>query len=257
MDQLSKEQKATILAADDNPNDLELLKSVLGEEFNLVTASNGEEAYTLATELKPHCIISDVRMPLMSGHTFLKKIRVDEQLSDIPLILLSALDDSESKARGYDLLADIYLTKPVDTNELLAAAKSLIRLSKNRRVVAATSDTLDKTPGRGITEDDQVFLSRLLKVIHENIQNPDYTVEDLAKATFVSKRQLERRLKELENITPKNYIRQVRLEEAKKLLESGIPSNISDLAYRVGFKDSKYFSKIYHSFYGERPKIKS
>lgn len=248
--------KHIVLVVDDNPNDIELLRVVLQDDFQVEVAHDGNEGYQKAKELNPQCIISDVRMPAMSGFTFLKKIRTDKAIAEIPLILLTALDDSESKVHGYDLLADLYFCKPVDLAELHAAVKSQVRMYTSRRV-SQGQEKLDPTPGKGISTEDQLFLDRVLAALHKNIENVDLSVEDLAKAAFTTRRQLERKLKKLENLTPGEYIRQVRLEHAKKLLDSGAPASISDLASRVGFRDPKYFSKTYRAFYGVSPTINS
>jgi|GEM_PF-1397060 len=245
-----------VLIVEDNPADMELLRTILRSDFQIESAGDGESGFEKALNTRPDCIISDVRMPFMSGFTFLKKVRANQDISGIPLILLTSLNDPIDKIQGYDLLADLYLTKPVDLFEIKAAVKSLVRMNKSR--VATAPEVNDSAPpGLGISEDDQRFLSKLLKAMHENMENCELMVDDLAQAAHVSKKQLERRLKKLENISPREYIRQVRLEHAKKLIEAGLPSNMSDLASRVGFKDPKHFSKIYKSFYGFSPRLNS
>lgn len=245
--------KDRVLVVEDNPNDAELLSTTLAQSFTVDIAMDGESGFQAALEIVPDCIISDVMMPRMSGFTLLKKIRSHPDLSVIPVILLTALDEPLDKIHGYDLLADLYFTKPIDTNEILAAVKSLTRLGQNRKPDVQP----EKTPGTGITELDQVFLRKLLNALHENIDNPDLKVDDLARSCHVTRRQLERRLKKLERLTPGEYIRQVRLEQARKLLEAGVPSSIADLAQRVGFRDAKHFSKIFKSFYGVQPTIQN
>ena len=248
--------KDSILIVEDNPTDLELLSTILKQNFTIYTATDGSSGFEMALKHKPTCIISDIRMPYMSGFTFLKKIRAEVELSKTPLVLLSALDDVPNRVQGYDLLADLYLTKPIDINEVSAAIQGVITINKKRKAQLQAQDA-HETYGKGVTGHDQLFLSKLLSVLHDNISNMDFKASDLAKASFVSQRQLERRLKSLENITPKEYIRQVRLEHAKKLIESGVPSSICDLANRVGFKDPKHFSKIYRDFYGVSIRIKA
>lgn len=244
------------MVIEDNPNDAELMRAVLKHSFQVEIAEDGESGFDKAIELKPTCIISDVRMPRMSGFTLLKKIRAHHDLGEIPLVLLTALDEPINKIHGYELLADLYLTKPIEPSEVLAAVKGLIRMQSRRSPIAEKPEP-QSTPGSGITEDDQKFLKKLLTTLYDNIDNPDLTVDKVASLIHVTRRQLERRLKKLEKISPKEYIRQVRLEQAKKLLEEGLPSNISDLAFRVGFKDPRHFSKLYKSFFGQTPKIKS
>jgi len=250
---LIDDRESRVLVVDDNPMDVELARATLQQSFIVETALDGESGYNLALECKPSCIVSDVRMPMMSGFTMLKKIRAHTELSEIPVLLLTALDEPLNKVHGYELLADIYLTKPVNTDELLAAVKSLVRMNQKRKV---NPDPVE-TPGEGISEDDQRFLEKILKAIHDNIKNPDYNVLALSLDVHASKRQVERRLKKLENISPADYIRQVRLEQAKRLLQSGSPNSIADLAYRVGFRDAKHFSKLFKSFYGYQPSVKS
>jgi transcriptional regulator GlxA family with amidase domain len=189
----------------------------------------------------------------MSGFTLLKKIRSNPKLATIPVILLTALDDLRDRIQGYDLMADLYLTKPIDTTELLSMVKSLTRLHQSR----GKSTQVSESPGAGITEDDQNFLSNLLAKIHESINDPDFTVDHLAKSLFMSRRKLERRLISAEGITPKEYIRQIRLEKAKELIETGVPSSLTDLAARVGYKDGAHFAQVYRKFYGKSIKLKN
>lgn len=243
--------KKCILVVEDNPADLELLDATLSAEFNVEKAMDGEEGLHKAIEVKPDLIISDVRMPHMSGFTLLKKVRSNPDLDSIPVILLTALDEPVDKMHGYELLADLYLTKPIDTVELFAASKSLIRLHQNRGLASPDSVVL----GKGISDEDSQFLRKLVDSIHRNLEKFDFSVDDLAIDTHVTRRQLERRLKKLEFLSPAEYIRQVRLEQAKKLIESGLPSSISDLAHRVGFQDARHFSKIFKSFYGISPML--
>ena len=250
---LSDQVLGRVLVIDDNPIDIELVKATLERAFFIEAAGDGEAGYHKAVSFLPDCIISDVRMPEMSGFTLLRKIRTNPDLEEVPVILLTALDEPRDKVQGYDLTADLYLTKPVDTDELFAAVKSLTRLHKKRK-----SPGVDESPASlSISIEDQEFLKRLIFAINDNISNPDFKVEDLAKAIYASRRQLERRVKQLENITPAQYIRQVRLEEAKKLITAGAYSNLQELAQRVGLRDARHFSKIFKSQYGFSPVLKS
>jgi len=243
--------KNQILVVEDNHSDIELLTATLNAEFEVVAAVDGVFGLEKAKEIHPDLIISDVRMPRMSGFTMLKNIRSNPELAAIPVILLTALDEPIDKVHGYDLLADLYLTKPIDTSELFAAVKSLIRLHQKRE----ETPNYQTSPGIGIAEDDSLFLRRLIESIHANIDNSEFKVDDLAADAYVTRRQLERRLKKLEYLTPAEYIRQVRLEQARKLIESGLPNSIADLAHRVGFRDAKHFSKCFKSFYGVQPTL--
>lgn len=246
-------QSGRVLIIDDNLMDLELARATLQGHFDLDLADDGEAGYNMAVQQPPDCIVSDVRMPIMSGFTLLKKIRSNPRLATIPVILLTALDDLRDRIQGYDLMADLYLTKPIDTTELLSMVKSLTRLHQAR----GKTTGMDESPGVGITEEDQNFLTKLLAKIHESISDPDYTVDHLAKAMFMSRRKLERRLIATEGITPKEYIRQVRLEKAKELIELGIPSSLTDLAERVGYRNGTHFAQVFRKFYGKPVKLKN
>ena len=245
-----------VLIVEDNPNDVELLRAVLKSDFQVESAPDGESGFEQALQLHPDCIISDIMMPMMSGFTFLKKIRAHNELGSVPLIFLTALDEPSNKVHGYELLADLYLTKPVDTDEIKAAVNSLVRMHKNR-TSSSLKTLIETAPEPGITYDDQQFLTNPQQAVQENISNMNLSVDNLAQFIYVSKRQLERRLRSLQNISPSKYVRQVRLDYARQLAESGTVSNISEMATRVGFKDPKHFAKLYHSFYGVRPQFNS
>ena len=246
--------RGKVLVVEDDESLATFLKQSLEEQFEVAVAHDGLAGYELACTFQPDCILSDVRMPKLSGINMVKKIRRTPGLETVGIIMLSVLREKEDRIRGYENLADLYFGKPFEMDEILVSIMGLITMRKQMKQAYAQQITSESSAvGEGLTDDDMRFLVKLSDAVKERISDHELTVETIARAVHVSKRNLERRLKDLEGISPSVYIRQVRLEEARKLLLSGSISSITDLAYRVGFKDSKHFSKQFTNYFGLSP----
>jgi len=221
------------------------------EYFEVRVTHDGQEGYELACEFKPDCILSDVRMPKLSGVNLVKKVRRTPGLESVGVVLISVLNEKEDRIRGYESLADLYFSKPFDIEEVTVSILGLVKLrAQMRRTYLADSTSIPEPIVEGISDEDAKFLFRLSEAVEHRLADLNLTVDEIAAAIHVSKRGLERKLKQLEGLTPAAYIRQVRLEEAKKILQRGTASSIRDVAVRVGYLSVSAFKKQFEAHFG-------
>jgi YesN/AraC family two-component response regulator len=196
-------------------------------------------------------IISDVMMPLLDGLELCRSIKSDPGLHHIPVILLTARADEESRLEGLETGADDYLAKPFNSEELLARVENLIKIRGTLRahfggqVVVGASQVV-------VTSSERAFMEQVRDAIEARLSDTSFGVDELADDVGLSTRQLLRRLRETAGVTPGGYIRMLRLERAAQLLEQRA-GNVSEIAYQVGFKQPEYFSKLFRQVFGVPP----
>lgn len=204
-------------------------------------------------EKAPDIVVSDVMMPVMDGIELTSKIKNNINLNHIPVILLTAKTRDEDNIKGLEAGADAYMGKPFNIDMLLSTVASL--LLRHRRLKNAFSGKQthdDKLADIKLESYDDKLMSRVMKVINENISNPDITVEMLASEVGMSRVHLHRKLKELTNQAPSEFIRNTRLRMAAKMLvESRL--SVSDVALALGFKSANNFATAFKSMYGVSP----
>jgi DNA-binding response OmpR family regulator len=244
-----------LLIVEDDVSLTELMHEHLKVFFEIAIAHDGETGYELACTFRPDCILSDVRMPKLSGINLLRKIRLTPGLETVGVILLTVLNDEEDRIRGFRSLADLYFSKPFNMDEVTAATIGLVNIRKKIQASLPQTETTDVILPieKAVSDEDANLLRRLSDFVEEHMADFQLSVERVARGAHLSKRSLERKLKSLEGISPAEYIRQVRLEEAKKLLDAGVVHNIKELAFRVGFKDPEVLSKRFKEHFGFSP----
>jgi signal transduction histidine kinase/DNA-binding response OmpR family regulator len=240
-----------VLVVEDNADLRKYIRTQIFHEFNVIEAPDGQVGLRLAQEKIPDLIITDIMMPEMDGVTMTKNIRGDERTSHIPIILLTARDDDETKLKGFETGAEQYLVKPFEINELLARIKSL--LSFNERLKKKFSQIIMLKPEDVVIENrDATFLTKLVKIVEDNIANESFSVENLQKEIGMSRMQLHRKLKALTNQSANDFIRSIRLKRAAQILrQPGV--QISEAAYLSGFNHLSYFSKCFKEQFGVLP----
>ncbi|MEN2398736.1 two-component regulator propeller domain-containing protein [Flavobacterium sp. MC2016-06] len=250
-DQKEKQDRFyTILIVEDNVELRNYLKNELKQEYKVITAENGQVGLELALEKLPDLILTDVIMPVMSGLELCKNIKTNLQTSHIPLMMLSAKALVKDRLEGIDSGADIYLSKPFD---MAILRSSLVQLINSRQIMfnkfynGITPKAKEKT-----TTLDNEFIKNVLNFINENISEYELSVEVLASKVFLSRSQLYRKTKTLTGVSVNEFIRNVRLEKAKELIELG-NDNISEISIKVGFSSPSYFTKCYKDKYGYLP----
>jgi ligand-binding sensor domain-containing protein/signal transduction histidine kinase/DNA-binding response OmpR family regulator len=253
-DQEKPDRIYTILIVEDNVELRNYLRNELKKEYKVLVAENGQVGLELALQKLPDLILTDVIMPVMSGLELCKNIKADLKTSHIPLMMLSAKALVKDRLEGIDSGADMYLSKPFDMDILRSSLVQLInsrQIMFNRFYNGITPKAKEKT-----TTLDNEFIKNILNYINENISETELSVEVLASKVFLSRSQLYRKIKTLTGVSVNEFIRNVRLEKAKELIELG-NDNITEISYKVGFSSPSYFTKCYKEKYGHLPTHKS
>jgi len=233
---------------------MEYLTACLKGHYALDFAYNGQAGIEKALENVPDLIVSDVMMPFKDGFEVLDALKNDERTSHIPIVLLTAKADAQSRLAGLRRGADAYLSKPFHQEELSVTLENLLELrrklqSKYQQQVLAP-DAID-APSVDLEMED-VFLQKVRSVVDAHYQHDDFGLPQLCQKIGMSRSQLFRKMKALTDIAPSDLIRSHRLNKAKALLESGT-INVTEAAWQTGFKDASYFSKLYQEEFGEMP----
>ena len=252
----AKKQKPTtgsplLLIVEDNPEVSNYIQQIFADDYRLITAENGLEGLQKTKKELPDLIISDVMMPEMDGITFCGKLKTDIEISHIPIILLTARTASLFKIEGLKTGADDYITKPFNPEELRLRVRNVIQARKETRDKFARVLNLDPKE-ISITSADEHFLENALVSVENNIGNYQFNVMQLAGDLAVSRALLFTKLKALTGQTPNNFIKTIRLKRAAQLLKTQ-KLNISEVAYKVGFKDPKYFRKCFREQFDRLP----
>lgn len=243
-------EQPQLLVIEDNADVATYIKTCVQEQFEVRFAANGREGITTALREVPDIIISDIMMPEADGYEVTNTLKSDQRTSHIPIILLTAKATQEDKLSGLQTGADAYLIKPFDKRELLVRLKKLLELRK-RLQEKYRKGSLFTTKESKTTLDDQ-FIQKINAIITENISDPELGIIQLCEAVHLSHTQVFRKLKALTGESPTGYIRKIRLEKAKELLES-TALNVSEIAYRLGFTDPNYFSRAFSKAFGMPP----
>lgn len=248
---LLPENALKLLIIEDNEEVLAYIASIFSDDYQIKTALNGNIGYKIATKFQPDLIISDIRMPEMDGLEFCKKIKKDLQTSHIPIILLTANAAQEVKVDGLKIGADDYVTKPFDAKELKLRVKNLANARVNLR--NKFSRILNLSPTEiTVTSADEEFLKNAMDIVEKHIDNSSFTVVQFAAELAVSRPLLFTKIKAITNQTPNNFIKSIRLKRAAQLLKQK-KLNISEVAYKVGFKDPRYFRKCFRKEFNQSP----
>ena len=196
-------------------------------------------------------IISDVMMPEMDGFEFCKKIKTDERISHIPVILLTAKADLDSKIEGLEFGCDDYVTKPFEARELQIRARNLIE--QRRKLREKFSALIDLNPADiAASSMDEQLLQRLLAVFEEHMEEPEFSIEQLAREIGMSRIHLNRKIQAITNLTTSDFIRTLRLQRAARLLKNA-SGTVAEIAYKVGFNNLSYFSRTFRKQFGKLP----
>jgi DNA-binding response OmpR family regulator len=239
------------LIVEDNADLRAFIEETVSSSYQVEQATNGKEGLEKAIALVPDIIISDVMMPLMDGFTMTEKLKKDERSSHIPVILLTAKAGQQHKIEGLETGADDYLTKPFDAKELLTRIENLVNQRKLLRKKFA--GTIQLKPSEVTVKSvDEIFLANIMKTIEKNMEEEDFSVEELAKKAAMSRSQLHRKLIALLDQSPSDLIRQTRLLRAKELLQKKAFTP-SEVAFKVGFNSHTYFSKCFKEEFGVSP----
>ena len=264
----SQHSAKVVLVIEDNIDMHALIKQVIEQQHHCILAGSGELGLELAQEYLPDLIVCDLMLTGIDGFTVIKTLKEDEVTAHIPIILLTARSDLESRLHGLKLNADEYLSKPFNQDELLTRIQSLI---ENRKLLQqsylksfnnkqkssrlATSQE-NVTKLTSLDEEaaslDEKFLNKLEVLIAEHYTEPSLDIASLSKELAMSERQLQRKIKSLLGTKPNNFIKDFRLRKAQYLLKSG--AQIGRIALDVGFSSQTYFGRCFKESFGCTPK---
>jgi YesN/AraC family two-component response regulator len=190
-------------------------------------------------------------MPEMDGIEMCSRLKKDERTSHIPIIMLTAKADKQSKLEGLVTGADDYIIKPFDSNELQIRIRNLIAQRKRLQEQFNRNFFIDgRTTELGSA--DERFLEKAKDILDKHLSDPDFRVESLSRHLGISRMQLYRKLQGLANQSPGEFIQKLRLKHSLILLNDGY-DNIAQIAYQVGFSDPSYYARCFRKLYGESP----
>lgn len=239
---------ARLLIIEDNNELREYLIRLLKNNYQIYTAENGIEGVEQATELIPDIVLSDVMMPGKNGYELCRELKNDFRTSHIPIVLLTARADTESRIIGLEHGADAYLTKPFNKKELMICLRNLLVQRETIRLKYSLTLYQKKVDGEA-EELNSKFINRVIMHLETNYKNDLYGIQNLYTDMGISRVQLHRKLTALTGQSASHFILNFRLQKAKKLLVE-TDKLISDIAFEVGIADSKYFSKTFIQEFG-------
>ena len=250
-DQAADESAPRILIVDDNKDMRDYLKNRLYEHYQILEAEDGASGLALARKEIPDLVISDVMMPVMSGYDLCAELKGDENTKEIPIILLTAKANEESKIEGFERGADAYILKPFNSEELLLRVENLIEI---RQVLQQKymGEVRIEPFGIKVQAEEQSFLENVKGVIEANLNNNQFGVSILAEELGMEVRQLQRKLKRVGDIKASVLIRTMRMKRAAQLLEQ-MPGEVAKVASMVGYQDTKYFSRQFKEVFHVLP----
>ena len=235
-----------LLIVEDEPDMQDFLVDILQKDYELHLASNGIQALRMISHKRVDLILSDLMMPEMDGLELL--VQAKKQFPDLPFILLTARADEQDKLQALTIGVDDYLTKPFKAKELRARLANLLSRYEIRQAFQTAGDRPDPE-----ARFDQQWLKQLEQVVRDHLSNPDFSVLMLAERMNISERSLQYKTKAHTGINPRQFIVEIRLTEAMRLLQTGVYASVSEVCYAVGFKSTQYFAKLMKQRFGQSP----
>lgn len=245
-------RQPTILVIEDNADIARYMGAILEDRYRVLFALDGKEGLAKAEEYMPDLILTDLMMPEMDGYELCRVVRASAILNHIPVIVVTARCEEKDLLMGLEAGADAYLVKPFSADELkirvakLLESRRLLREKYSQALQEGKSDSVE------ISDGDKDFMARLQKVLFANISDTDLSSEILADKLFMSKSQLNRKVKSITGLDTATYVRQSRMSFAKKLIAAGDMS-IGDIVMRCGFESPSYFTKTFKQYFGVTP----
>ena len=240
-------KQGTILIVEDNREILSYLDEGLSTQFNTLQAGNGQEALDLLKEHTVDLILTDVMMPVMDGIKLCRSVKQNLTTSHIPVIILSAKANIQDQLEGLGVGADDYIPKPFVLTVVTAKIQNMFRT--RRRMLDHYSEHVEIDPEK-ITFNplDEKFMKEALAIINDNMDNPEFGTEDLARALFVSRSNLHTKMKAITGEATTDFIRKVKFSKVCELLKDG-RYTISEVSTMTGFSSSSYFTTSFKKYF--------
>jgi signal transduction histidine kinase/DNA-binding response OmpR family regulator len=245
-------RKPKVLIVEDNDEMRYYLKEILGGHVSTYEAANGRLALDWLKSHKPDLIISDVMMPEMDGYEFLSHLKSSATYRGIPVMMLTARAAEEDRLQGLSLGVDDYVIKPFSSKELKIRLHNLLMNQEIRREWSQKVEP-DENETPASPSENEIFIEKVKEFVEANASNANLGVGDLGEHLAMSERQVYRRAATLTGMTPGQLVKEIRLRIAYKLLLEKKITKVSDLAQRVGFENSSYFSRQFLERYRKRP----
>lgn len=250
---IPKQKGTTILIVEDEKNIRELLKDILLPYYQVCEAADGEEALKEVEQKQPDIIISDVLMPKLDGITLTNVLKSNERTAHIPIIHISAKNSIEDQINAYNHGTDLYIPKPFHPRHVLSAVENIInKYSLMKEYFKSDRSSLIVREGITMYKEDELLLNKIIKFIEDNIDDESMNPDSLADFIGISKAGLYRKLKELTEKTPSEFVRTVRLKYAANLLRT-TKLTVTEIMYKSGFSYKSYFYREFAKLYNTSP----
>lgn len=245
--------KDKVLIVEDNIQISSFIRDILNERYTCLSAENGRSGLAIAASFAPDLVIIDEMMPIMSGLEMVKRMKQNPRLASIPIIMLTAKSDNKTENESIKLGIDVFMIKPFEPYSLLGRINQLLK-SRTEIKEHVRIQTIAEAESKPIEAEsiNEKSLVKIVKIIEDNISDPDLNVNQLCEKSGIPNKQLYRLIKKYMGIPPLDYIRKVRLQKAAILL-SQHRFTVSEICYMVGFKTPSYFAKCFQSQYGVKP----
>jgi signal transduction histidine kinase/CheY-like chemotaxis protein/AraC-like DNA-binding protein len=240
-----------VLIVEDNKDLNAFIYSGLTEAFNVINSFNGREGLNSAIQNIPDLIITDVMMPEMDGYLMTRQLKDNDKTRHIPVLMLTAKADKPSIIAGLECGADDYISKPFDMDELLMKVKNNIETCKRVRE-RFRAEFLTSPDEAGMSSLKDNLVRNVIKLMKDNIHDPDFQVANICNDLFISRTQLYRKIEALTGYNPGELLRQIRLKTAATMFRKG-HGNVAQVMYRVGFNNQSNFAKIFREHFGVTP----
>ena len=241
-----------VLIVEDNVELLILMRQLLRQYYRVYVAQNGREALNIIQQKALDLIVSDVMMPEMSGYELTKAIKDDPKHHHLPIILLTARTQEEDEQKALLVGADEYLTKPFHLTDLKLRIDNIIE-NRNRVKAENGQSTIQESQPEKEKTPEELFVERARQFVLDHLEDEDYDREALAADMGSSSSTLYNKLRAINGMNVSAFIRDIRMQEAKRIATTTPDIRISDLAYRVGFRDPRYFSTCFKKHFGMQP----
>jgi len=246
------DEKPDILIIEDNTDVIKYLHICLGDIYRITSCNDGLAGVEKAIEMVPDLILSDVLMPVKDGLAVCRELKKHPITNHIPIILLSAKVDPESRLAGLQSGADVYMSKPFDKHELRMQIHNLLDRRQVLHARYLEEATVSEPSIGDQPQPEDPFVIKARNIVFDHLDESEFSVLHLYRAVFLSRTQLHKKLKALTGMSATHFIRHIRLTKAREFLKSG-DMNVTEIAYQVGFSDPNYFTRCYGEEFGESP----
>jgi DNA-binding response OmpR family regulator len=241
------------------------IQQLLSHKYHTFVANHGKQALEILGKESIDLVVSDVMMPEMDGYTLLKHLKEHNSYTNIPVVMLTALNNEDSKLQALTIGVDDYLSKPFSPEELMARVHNLLeRYAVRQMVVKEIQEEAKELQTEGVVSEglsseqeikqkDIEWLKEVENSMRKELENAEFNIGSLADTFFLSQRQFQRKMKKVTGLTPKKFQQEVALQEGRKLLENKTYSTVKAIAYSVGMSNVWRFSQLYETRFGKSP----